>query len=192
MRQVNDRCGKWLIGQHGDAILKLGCHRNIRSWRAVQPETVAPRRLPNGLIAVFFGESTQASLFLIEIETYASSDANRQVFEDLLVIALDRGKIPDAVSLILRPKGQAEAEGRFQKESAQRTARLIGSWQPIELWKLDAEDLLASNDVGVLPGCRIESWSTNVTGSGNRLRLRDNGIGFRLIQPRGIHPIILQ
>ena len=60
MRQDKDRSGKWLLTHHGDAILKLGGITDFSSWKALQPETVAPRRLPDGLIEVRFpGESEQ-------------------------------------------------------------------------------------------------------------------------------------
>jgi hypothetical protein len=54
MRQDKDRSSKWLLTHHGDAILKLGGITGFTAWRALQPETVAPRRLPDGLIEVRF------------------------------------------------------------------------------------------------------------------------------------------
>ena len=151
MHQDKDRSSKWLIGHFGDAILSLGGHRKVLTWRTIQAELVAPRRLPDGLIEATFADSTESELFLIEIETYSNNDMDRQVFEDLLLIALDRGIIPDVITLVLRPKGNVQPEGRHERVSRRMTARLGGSWQVVELWKLQAADLLATNDVGLIP-----------------------------------------
>jgi hypothetical protein len=106
MRQDKDRSSKWLIGHHGDAILKLAGLSGVRTWNALQPETIAPRRLPVGLLEVRFADTAEPVLVLVEIETYPGSDADRHLLEDLMLIAVDRKTVPEVVSLFLKPKGR--------------------------------------------------------------------------------------
>lgn len=82
MRQDKDRSGKWLLAHHGDAGLKLAGLTGFTTWKALQPETVAPGRLPDGLLEVRFPGEAEATLVLVEIETYPDADADRQVLDD--------------------------------------------------------------------------------------------------------------
>jgi len=77
MRQDKDRGSKWLLAHHADAILKLGGITGFTSWKVIQPETVAPRRLPDGLIEVRYPSETEATLVLVEIESYPVSNVDR-------------------------------------------------------------------------------------------------------------------
>ena len=151
MRQAKDRFSKWLISHFGNMILQLAGIGDFTRWQAVQPETVAPRRLPDGLIEVTFPEDPLPVPFLIEVETYADNSADPQVFEDILLITLDRGEIPDVVALILQPKGNIIVTGEQERRSRKGTAVLAANWHVIELWTLNAEALLALNEVGVVP-----------------------------------------
>jgi hypothetical protein len=69
MRQDKDRSAKWMLAHHGDAILKLAGLTGFTCWKALQPETVAPRRLPDGLLEVRFPVSSEPVLVLVEIES---------------------------------------------------------------------------------------------------------------------------
>lgn len=151
MRQDKDRGSKWLIAHHGDAILKLAGITGFTSWRAVQPETVAPRRLPDGLLEVQFAGESNPSLVLIEIESYSDADADRQIFEDVAIVFLERRRVPDVVSLVLKPKGNAQVSGTIQHVSLRNTTRIGGSWPVVQLWNLTAEQLLADGDAGLIP-----------------------------------------
>ncbi len=151
MRQEKDRCGKWMIVHHGDAILKLAKVTGFVSWRAAQSELVAPRRLSDGLLEVRFPETHGHDPFIVEIETYADRGIAAQLFEDILLTRLELGVIPDAIVLVLRPKGQMQVENRAEESSRHGLSKLEGSWRVVELWKLNAEDLLAANDVGLIP-----------------------------------------
>lgn len=111
MRQDKDRSSKWLLTRHGDAILKLGGITGFSSWKALQPETVAPRRLPDGLIEVRFPGQAEPTWVLIEIETYPDADADRQILDDLMLIAVERRIVPEVVSLVLKPKGNLTVAG---------------------------------------------------------------------------------
>jgi hypothetical protein len=151
MRQDKDRSGKWLIGRHGDAILRLGGLTDFIAWKAVPPETVAPRRLPDGLLEVRFPGEPDPRLVLVEIETYPDRDVARQVLDDLMLLAVERRAVPEVVSLVLRPKGRAEAVGRDERTSPSGRTTVGGSWPVVRMWELDAADLLAAGDVGLIP-----------------------------------------
>lgn len=151
MRQDKDRSGKWLLTHHGDAILRLGGITGFTAWKALQPETVAPRRLPDGLLEVRFPGEAEPTLVLVEIETYPDSDADRQVLDDLMLIAVDRKSVPEVVSLVLKPKGKMIVTGASERTSPRGRTRIGGTWPVVRLWELDAEPLLASPDVGLIP-----------------------------------------
>jgi hypothetical protein len=151
MRQDKDRSAKWLIANHGDSILKLAGLTGFTSWRAVETETVAPRRLPDGLLEVQFADSDKPTLVLIEIETYPDRTADRQVFDDLMLIALERRVIPEVVSVVLRPKGNVQLAGGVERASPRGTTQLTGAWPVVRLWDLSDEELLQFNDVGLVP-----------------------------------------
>jgi hypothetical protein len=151
MRQDKDRGGKWLLTHHGDAVLRLGGLTGFTSYTPLAAETVAPRRLPDGLLEVRFPGQAELTLVLVEIETYPDSDADRQVFDDLMLIAVDRNAVPEVVSLVLKPKGKLNLTGTAERTSRRGRTRLSGSWPVVRLWELDAEELLNSPDAGVVP-----------------------------------------
>lgn len=151
MPQDKDRIGKWLLTHHGDAILRLPGLTGFTEWKPLQPETVAPRRLPDGLIEVRFPSEPDPVLVLVEIESYADADADRQLFEDIQVVSLIRGVVPETICQPLKQKGRAVVSGRSERLSRHNRTRIAASWQVIELWKLKADDLLAMGDPGVIP-----------------------------------------
>jgi hypothetical protein len=151
MRQDKDRSSKWLIAHHGDAILKLGGITGFTSWKALQPETVAPRRLPDGLIEVRYIGEDEPTLVLVEIESYSASDVDRQVLDDLMLIAVDRKAMPEVVSLVLKPKGNVAVTGSAECVSRRGGTRIGGAWPVVRLWELEAESLFAAGDVGLIP-----------------------------------------
>lgn len=151
MRQDKDRSSKWLLTHHGDAVLRLGGLSGFTSWKALQAETVAPRRLPDGLLEVRFAGAPEPVLVLVEIETYPDSDADRQVLEDLMLIAVDRKVVPEVVSLVLKPKGNLKVTGSSERTSARGQTRVSGSWPVVRLWELEADQLLAAGDAGLVP-----------------------------------------
>ena len=151
MRQDKDRSGKWLLAHHGDAVLKLGGITGFVAWRAAQPETVAPRRLPDGLLEATFPGDPAPRLVLVEIETYPDADADRQVLDDLMLIAVDRKAVPEVVSLVLKPKGHLTVSGTADRASGSGRTRVGGSWPVVRLWELEAETLFAAGDAGLIP-----------------------------------------
>ncbi len=151
MRQDKDRSSKWLLAHHGDAVLRLGGISGFTTWKALQAETIAPRRLPDGLIEVRFPGEAEPTLVLVEIETYPDSDADRQVLDDLMLIAVDRKVVPEVVSLVLKPKGNLTVTGTSHRTGPRGQTQIRGSWPVVRMWELDAEPLLSSPDVGLVP-----------------------------------------
>ncbi|MCI0701181.1 MAG: hypothetical protein L0241_08865 [Planctomycetia bacterium] len=151
MRQDKDRSGKWLLTHHGDSVLRLAGITGFSSWRALQTETVAPRRLPDGLIELRFRGESEPTLVLVEIETYPDADVDRQLLDDLMLIAVDRNVVPEVVSLVLKPKGKLTVAGNSERTSPRGQTRISGSWPVVRLWELEAEALLAVGDVGLVP-----------------------------------------
>jgi hypothetical protein len=151
MRQDKDRSAKWLLAHHGDAVLRLGGYTGFISWKPLQPETVAPRRLPDGLLEVRFPGTAEPVLVLVEIETYPGADADPQVLDDLMLIKVDRKIVPEVVFLVLKPKGNLAVTGASEARSPSGHTRLGGSWPVVRLWELEADALLATGDVGLVP-----------------------------------------
>src|SRR5690349_8903408 len=101
-----DRSSKWLIEHHGDAILRLAGVREITSWKALQAEVVQPGQLPDGLLEAKRAGCAEPDLYVVEIATYPERRPIRQLSRDALPVYLDRDRLPDALAVILRPKGR--------------------------------------------------------------------------------------
>jgi hypothetical protein len=52
-----------------------------------------------------------------------------------------------------------QVEHQFDESSRHGLASLAGSFRVIELWKLDADELLAANDVGMIPWVPLTRFS---------------------------------
>jgi hypothetical protein len=90
-------------------------------------------------------------LVLVEIESYADSDADRQILEDLMLILVDRDVVPEVISLILKPKGNVTVAGSAERSSVQGKTKVRGSWPMVRLWEMEADQLLAAGDPGLIP-----------------------------------------
>jgi len=146
-----DRSSKWLIQHHGDSILRLGGVRQITSWRPLQAEVVQPRRLPDGLLEAQLAEQSQANLFLLELTTYPERRVALQIVRDTMLVYLDREVLPEVLVVVLCPRGNVRVTDAFEMESPLGWTRHQCSWRVVELWTLPAEQLLAANDVGLIP-----------------------------------------
>ncbi len=146
-----DIVSRWLLGSQAGSILRLGGVTGFTGWTAAESGLMTPQRRPDGLIHVTFADDPEPVPYLIEIETYASSDADRQVYEDLLLAAVDRRVVPEAICLVLRPKGNAQVTGQYSAVSRRGTSRLSARWDVVRLWELKAADLLATGDPGLIP-----------------------------------------
>ena len=117
-----DRSSKWLIEHHGDLILRLGDVRDVEQWRAVQPEVVQPRQLPDGLLEVRRRNEQQFHPYIIEIETYPDPSTSQQLVDDIMLVYQDRRELPDVLVLVLRPKGNLRIAGETALRSRAGTA----------------------------------------------------------------------
>ncbi|MBA4065004.1 MAG: hypothetical protein C0501_15085 [Isosphaera sp.] len=98
----------------------------------------------------FPGEPDPA-LVLVEIETYPDAEVDRQVLDDLMLIAVDRKAVPEVVCLVLKPKGNLTVAGVSERASPRGPTRVGGSWPVVRLCEVDAEELFAAGDVGLIP-----------------------------------------
>jgi hypothetical protein len=151
MREGKDRGGKWLIEHYGDAILHLAGIRGFERWRAVQPQVVQQGRTPDGLLEVIFSGEAEPDLVLLEIYTYPASTIADDILKDVFMVYLDRGKVPEVVTLVLHPKGNMSVLGECEKKSRLGMTGFFVHWRVINLWEIEAEDLLATSEVGLVP-----------------------------------------
>jgi hypothetical protein len=146
-----DRSSKWLIQQHGDALLRLGGVRGIRAWKAVQSEVVQPAQLPDGLIEARLAGSSRLRRYVVEVATYPEKRAVEQLVRDALLVRLSYGRLPEVVALVLRPKGRFRIPELLREASDEGWTELNLRWRVVELWTLPAEELLAVGDPGLMP-----------------------------------------
>jgi hypothetical protein len=149
--QQYDKSSKWLIEHHGDSILHLGGARGIRWWRALQADLVQSRRLPDGLIEAKLRGRAKPSRFLIEISTYPYRRLSKQTMEGTIVAYLDRWELPEVLTVVLHPGGRRRVVGATELSSPLGWTQLHLSWKVVEMWTIPAAELLAANDVGLIP-----------------------------------------
>jgi hypothetical protein len=146
-----DAGSKWMIQRHGGAIIRMSGFRNIGAWKAVQAEPVHPRRLPDGLIEVQYPGRARPTLFVLEVSTYPYQRLAKQAADDALLVYLDRGVLPEVVTLVLHPRGKKPIPSELTVHSDEGSTHLHISWKLVELWKVPAEDMLAADDIGLIP-----------------------------------------
>jgi len=150
-RHEFDKSSKYLVQQQGKGILFLGGARDVRLCRALPAELVQPRRLPDGLLEVFFHGRPKPDHFLIEVATYPEKRVLQQALDDLTLASIHFRRLPELLVVVLQPKGRFRVSRRHERASRLGWSSLAGGWNVVELWNLAAEDLLAAGDVGVLP-----------------------------------------
>lgn len=146
-----DKSSKWLIEHHGDSILRLGGVRGIEWWRPLPAELVQSRRLPDGLIEAKLRRKAKPVRFVVEISTYPYRRLSKQAVDDSIVAYLNHGELPETLTLILHPGGRKRVAGTADLASPQGWTRLHLEWKVVELWTIPAADLLAADDVGLIP-----------------------------------------
>ena len=75
----------------------------------------------------------------------------KQLTGDLMLVYLDRGQLPEAVTLVLRPKGKYRIPRSRNLRSRHGLSSCRLKWRVVELWTIPAEDLLQAQDVGLIP-----------------------------------------
>jgi hypothetical protein len=146
-----DKSSKWLIQKHGDGILYLGGIRRVRSWRALQAELVQPTRLPDGLLEVFFHGRSTPDYFLLEVATYPEKRVLDQALDGLTLAYRQLHVLPELLTVVLFPRGRFRVTGEHQVASRLEWSQLACRWKVVELWELAAEELLAADDIGLVP-----------------------------------------
>ena len=149
--QEYDKSSKWLIQKHGDSILRLAGVRGIRWWKPLQAELIQSRRLPDGLIEAKLHGKAKPARFLLEISTYPYRRLSKQAVEGALLTYLSQGELPEVLTLILHPGGRKRVAGAADMASPQGWTRLHLEWKAIEMWTIPAADLLAADDIGLIP-----------------------------------------
>jgi hypothetical protein len=151
MREDKDNSAKWMIDHHGDVLLRLGRVTGFASWRAAQTTLAHPRQLQDGLLEVTFPGQQTPHLCVIEVATYPERRAEEQAARDAMMVLLDRGVLPDVITLVLHPRGELRIREEWQITSRTGGTRLSGHSTVVEMWTRSAADLLAMNDVGAIP-----------------------------------------
>lgn len=149
-RHAFDKGSKWMVSHQGKGILFLGGVREVRC-RAVQPEVVQPRQLPDGLLEVYARGQKQPDYVVVEVATYPERRVAEQALDDLMLVYQDRRVLPDLLILVLRPKGRLRVEKELEVRGRRGLSRLAAEWKVVELWNVPATDLLAAGDVGLIP-----------------------------------------
>jgi hypothetical protein len=146
-----DKSSKWLIQHFADSILRLAGVRGIVSWRSLQADFVQPRRLPDGFIEVQRFGQAKPDLYVLEIATYPEVRVAHQVLADTATVYLDRQILPEVVVLFLHRRGKAEALDAINLSSPQGLTDWKLSWRIAKLWEVPAQELLAADDIGLIP-----------------------------------------
>ena len=151
-QQPYDKGSKYLVQQQARGILLLAGAKGVRSVRALPAELVQPRQIPDGLLEVFFEKRKEPNHVLVEVATYPEKRALKQALDDLtLARQYLKGKLPELLMLVLRPKGKFQISGEHEVASPLGWSKLSCSWKVVELWKVPAEDLLGTGEVSVFP-----------------------------------------
>jgi hypothetical protein len=157
-RHQYDHASKWLLEHHGDALLRLAGVTDITAWRPLPAEIVQPRQLPDGLLEVRRAGQTRDDLFVIEIATDPERRVAEQLLADSAMVYLDRGVLPEVVVIVLRRKGQLRVPEQIELSSSAGWTNWRASWRVVELWSLQATDLLAHQEPGLAPWATVAQW----------------------------------
>jgi hypothetical protein len=146
-----DKSSQWLIQYQGASILRVAGESGIVSCRPAKPDLVQPHRIPDGLLEVTLEGETEPNLYLVEIETRPDLRKLDALADDLMLLWLGRKVLPELVVLVLTQGDGTRLHPRRQVVRRRGWSRLEASWHTVELWKEPAKDLLAVNDVGMIP-----------------------------------------
>ena len=122
-----------------------------RCLAARQAEVVQPSQMPDGLLEVRLEGEAHDDLFLLEVATYPERRVEDQLTRDLMLVYLDRGELPEAVTLVLRPKGKYQVPASRNLRSRHGLSSCRMNWRVVELWTVPAEELLQTGDIGLVP-----------------------------------------
>jgi len=146
-----DKCGKYLVQHRGNSILRMAGANDIARWTPRQAEPVQHRQLPDGVLGFWSPGQIKPDIFILEIATDPDARVPSQAVRDVALVYLERGIVPEVLVLFLREKGHVPAADSVELNSPRGFTKLNLSWKAIKLWEIPAEELLAMDDVGLLP-----------------------------------------
>ena len=149
--QPYDKSSKWLLKHHGKSLLQLAGCTDVQSCELVLSEVVQPRKLPDGLLKVRFRNRKELEYVLVEIATYPEERAHKQAFDDVVLTYLALDVVPEMLTVVLCPKGNAKVRGELRLKSRQGWTSLDFQWNVVRLWTLSAKKLFDTNDPGLIP-----------------------------------------
>jgi hypothetical protein len=123
----------------------------VVAWRALQAEVVQPGQLPDGLIEAQVVGQAQPVYVSVELATKAEKRLTGQVVRDRMLVYLERGVLPEMLTIVLQRRGKSRAAAEARLQSRLGLSRCHLTWRVVELWTLPAEELLAAEDVGLIP-----------------------------------------
>lgn len=132
-------------------MLRLAGIHDIVSWRSLPAEVVQPAQLPDGLLEAQRAGSAEPELFVLEIASYPERRVVEQLERDVLLVLLNRRELPEAVAVVLHPKGNYRIPTTFTRSSGSGKTELTLKWRIIELWTVPATELLATEELGLMP-----------------------------------------
>jgi predicted transposase YdaD len=150
-REDKDRGGQFLFQHFAGSILRMGGFTGVRSWQVETSRLVHPQETPDGLLKVQLEDEAEPVYVVVEIATFPERRVDEQMLRDAMMVFLERGVLPEVLTLVLHPKGKVRVTGKQRRVSRRGTTRMGMTWKVVELWKLRAADLLAANDVGLVP-----------------------------------------
>lgn len=143
-RQTYDPGSKWMLEKRGAALLWLAGLRGVVSCKALQPEVVQPRKLPDGLLEATVSGRKKPLLVLVEVATYPEKRVVKQVCGDLRLVRQTRGALPEAIVLCLSQKGTYRVPSSAEERSPLGLTGESLSWKVVELWTIPAEQMTGS------------------------------------------------
>jgi predicted transposase YdaD len=150
-REDKDRGGQFLFQHFAGSILRMGGFTGVRSWQVETSRLVHPQETPDGLLKVQLEGEEQPVWVVVEIATFPERRVDEQVLRDAMMVFLERGVLPEVLTLVLHPKGKVRVTGKQRQRSHRGLTTWAMTWKVVELWTLRAADLLAANDVGLVP-----------------------------------------
>ena len=110
-REAKDRSAQWLLEHQSEAMLRLAGVSGFRAARPLRTVLSHPKAIPDGVFEVDFPGQPQPAVYVLEITTYPDSEERDQVLNGVALILLDRGIIPEVVSLVLAARGNQQLTG---------------------------------------------------------------------------------
>lgn len=150
-RDAKDRCMNWLALKHPRAMLSASGVTNITSCKSLHGVLTFPKVIPDGMFEAQIAGEEKKRYYVVEVTTYPDKEECDQVLRAVSLIFLAFEVVPDVISLVLAPKGNLTQENRKEVRSTSGDTRLGCTWVVRDLFTRHSSELLALNEVGVIP-----------------------------------------